>query len=378
MNEPGSGLVRSGRPRGVTGDGAIVTINPEGPAVNDNAASAPDAAPAVNGQPPTASRDEPADAGQPKNEAGGQPRASSEQPRPHHDRQLGTSGQAILVRHTGLDQSFGLLAVASPSDGVERRASQLHCDRLSFAVDRGVCLTIDRAYTSRQIIIFDAQFRILFRLPLAGLPSRVRLSPDGRLAATTSFVTGHSYGDDIFSTATNIIDTHTGQPLIGSLQDLEITRNGTRFQEIDFNVWGVTFAADSDRFYATLGTGGKALLLEGRVSARRMAVVYEGVECPSLSPDGQRIVFKKKVARDNAVTWQLTALQLTSLTETALTETRSIDDQVEWLDVNTVLYGVPRQPGSPVTDVWRSRADGTGRPSIFLPDAASPSVQRGE
>ena len=237
---------------------------------------------------------------------------------------------------------------------------------------------MDRAYTSRLIIIFDSQFRMLFKLPLAGLPSRVRLSPDGRLAATTSFVTGHSYGDDVFSTETNIIDTHTGERLIGSLQDLEITRNGTRFQAIDFNIWGVTFAPDSDHFYATLGTGGAALLVEGSVTARRMTVVHDGVECPSVSPDGRRMVFKKKLTRGAVTIWQLIALDLTTFRETALTEVRSVDDQVEWLDPDSVLYAVPRQPGSPETDLWRARADGTGRPAIYLRDAASPSVQRSE
>ena len=39
-------------------------------------------------------------------------------------------------------------------------------------------------------------------------------------------------------------------------------------------------------------------------------------------------------------TWRLHVLELATLRETALAETRSVDDQVEWLDDDTVLYGV--------------------------------------
>ena len=39
----------------------------------------------------------------------------------------------------------------------------------------------------------------------------------------------------------------------------------------DFNFWGVTFARDGNRFYATLGTGGKTYLVEGDVAARQAA-----------------------------------------------------------------------------------------------------------
>ena len=35
---------------------------------------------------------------------------------------------------------------------------------------------------------------------------------------------------------------------------------------VDVNFWGVTFARDSDRFYATMATGGKTYLIEGSVS----------------------------------------------------------------------------------------------------------------
>jgi hypothetical protein len=61
-----------------------------------------------------------------------------------------------------------------------------------------------------------------------------------------------------------------------------------------------------------------------------------------------------------------------------LAEDRSVDDQVEWLDNDQLLYAVPRAGSAGVlgSDVWRLPADGTGAPSILIEDAASPAVQR--
>ena len=55
--------------------------------------------------------------------------------------------------------------------------------------------------------------------------------------------------------------------------------------------------------------------------------------------------------------------------ETPLAELRSVDDQAEWLDDDTVLYGLDG-------DVWSVPADGTGEPERFLADADSPAVVR--
>ncbi len=62
-------------------------------------------------------------------------------------------------------------------------------------------------------------------------------------------------------------------------------RDGQPFHALDFNFWGVTFAADGDRFFATLGTGGVMHLVEDRLADRTLRVVAEGIECPALSPD---------------------------------------------------------------------------------------------
>ena len=287
--------------------------------------------------------------------------------------------RVLLLRHTGLDESFGVASVErldAASGG--RRATPLRCDRVDFAGERGVCLTTDRFYTTHAIMVFDAAFEPLHRLPLHGVPSRVRLSPDGRLAAVTVFVSGHSYLDEGFSTETSIVDTYSGERRIANLEELQVYRDGAPFRAVDFNFWGVTFAADGDRFYATLGTGGTTYLVEGRVSTRRADVVAEGVECPSLSPDQSRLVFKKRLPLAAGLGWRLHVMHLGSRAVTPLAELRSVDDQAEWLDDSTVLYAIP-DPSAPtpmVTDVWRVPADGGGVPELLLEGASSPAVLR--
>ena len=285
----------------------------------------------------------------------------------------------FLIRHTGLDASYGVMSVLRlGASGEDRRGTPLRCDRLHFVNDRGVCLATDRFYTTHSIMVFDGSFEPLHTLPLNGVPSRARLSRDGRRAAVTVFVSGHSYAKEGFSTETSIIDTYTGERIVRSLEEFEVRQGATRLRATDFNFWGVTFAADGDRFYATLGTGGHVYLVEGRVSDRRVTVLREGVECPSLSPDQTRVAFKKRIPTGTGFVWRLRVLDLVTSVETPLAETRHVDDQVEWLDDTTILYAMPdaSAPTARVTDIWQVPADGLGEPEPLLRHAFSPAVLR--
>ena len=117
--------------------------------------------------------------------------------------------------------------------------------------------------------------------------------------------------------------------------------------------------------------------MRGSVSSRSMTAVRGDVECPSLSPDGTRIGFKKHGDLP-AGQWRLAVYDLRTGAETVLAETRSIDDQVEWLDDRTIIYGLPRttDAGANTSDVWAVPADGTGAPWVLIPDAWSPAVVR--
>ena len=60
-----------------------------------------------------------------------------------------------------------------------------------------------------------------------------------------------------------------------------------------------------------------------------------------------------------------------------LAESRSVDDQVEWLDNDTLIYGLPLAGSDAArSNVWKVPADGTGKPSILIHDAWSPAVVR--
>ena len=106
--------------------------------------------------------------------------------------------------------------------------------------------------------------------------------------------------------------------------------------------------------------------------------MVEGVECPSLSPDQSRLVFKKRLPLAAGLGWRLHVMDLRSRAVTPLAELRSVDDQAEWLNDSTILYAIP-DPSAPtpmVTDVWRVPADGGGAPKLLLEGASSPAVLR--
>ena len=284
----------------------------------------------------------------------------------------------ILVRHMGVDGSHGFLAVdPGENDLGTRRATPLMCQRVHFAAGHGVCLVVERQFfTTYTAVVFDDTFRRVHRIPLNGIPSRTRLSPNGRHAAITVFVSGHSYSDSSFSTETSIINVETGALIVADLEAFEVVRDGVPFHELDFNFWGVTFAGDGNRFYASLGTGGHVYLVKGDIAAGRIEVLREGVECPALSPDETRVAFKKRLSPDSRQGWRVHVLDLATFEETALSETRSVDDQVEWLDDGRILYALPEEIGSATTHVWVVPADGSGQPEVFLEQASSPAVVR--
>ncbi len=208
--------------------------------------------------------------------------------------------------------------------------TELTCDRVHYAAGRGICLTVDRSVEDDLVwvTLFGSDFEPQHRFSMAGFPSRTRISPDGKYAVFTVFVTGHSYNDANMSTATILVDTVSGA-ILGNVEEFETWKDGRLFRAPEFNFWGVTFAKDSNRFYATLRHGDTTYLVEGEIATRRLTVLRENVECPSLSPDGARLAFKKRTLTGD---WHLTVLDLATMQETPLAEPESIDDQVEWLD----------------------------------------------
>lgn len=281
----------------------------------------------------------------------------------------------VLFSSAAFDSTNGYLAVR-PLDGSEdnRYRTELRCERVHFASGTGVCVTADRGVATKYAVqTFGPDFKVRHTLPLRGVPSRARVSPDGRRAAVTVFVSGDSYNSSSFSTRTTLIDTTTGLA-IADLEEFAVTRDGQGFKAVDFNYWGVTFARDGNVFFATLRTGGINYLIEGNIAARTARILRPGVECPSLSPDGARIVFKQRVTSS---TWRLHVLDVASLSDAALAETRSVDDQPEWLDNESIAYMLPNNSaGGGSVDIWTLSLTSSEPSRVLVPRALSPSIVR--
>jgi WD40-like Beta Propeller Repeat len=243
--------------------------------------------------------------------------------------------------------------------------SNLSCERVYFAAGRGICMGVAPSGVDYTAQVFDSKMQAIGSIPLSGLPSRARVSSDGRYGAMTVFVSGDAYleSSTAFSTRTYVVEMASGKA-IGQLEQFSVSKDGKPIDAADFNFWGMTFdPSDSDRFYATLGTGDHHFLVEGSISGREMRVLRDGVECPSLSPDGRQIAFKSRIGHGNR--WRLRVLDLSSLADHPVAEKRSIDDQAEWLDDDTLAYSDGR-------NVYTVPADGSGEAKLLVRDATSP------
>lgn len=288
-----------------------------------------------------------------------------------------TQRDRLAFLNTAQGPHRGSLA-SVPADAPEaaRTASGLTCRRFHAAAGTGVCLSSTPGALAQEnrAVVVDAELRELRAFPLAGTPSRARVSPSGRFAAWTVFVSGESYGAAFFSTRTSIVDTRTWA-LEPDLEKFAISLDGRPYSAADVNFWGVTFAADDDTFYATLGTAGQTHLVKGSVSRRAVTTLARNVECPSLSPDETRVAYKKRVTR-GASLWREHVLDLRTLREVPLAEKRSVDDQAVWLDDRTLAYALPTDGVVDSTDLWTVPADGTGAPRLLTPGASSPARLR--
>lgn len=286
----------------------------------------------------------------------------------------------LFFRHMGVDQHYGKVAwTDSGQPQVVNYVDTMACEVVYVSGGHGICLSADRGvFTTYAASLFDARtFAVSATVPLKGIPSRARVSIDGKVAAFTVFVSGHGYTTLDFSTQTLLLNTSTAE-VIADLESFTVRRDGKVIESPDFNFWGVTFTPDAKKFYATLSTSQKHFLVRGDIASRSAEVIHENVECPSLSPDAKRLAYKKRLMVGNRIVWQLQVLDLATGRETALSERRSIDDQLEWLDDAHVLYSVPaaEDGSSPSTDVWVAPADARSAPRLYQRNAYSPASAR--
>ena len=115
------------------------------------------------------------------------------------------------------------------------------------------------------------------------------------------------------------------------------------------------------------GRGDHHYLVRGNVTTRRAEVIRDGVECPSLSPDGTRIAFKSRA--DDPFVWRLHILDLKTGAEKQLPYPEVFDDQAEWLDNDHIAYDRNQV-------VMSVKADGSSPPIEMLPRAGSAAAVR--
>jgi len=281
----------------------------------------------------------------------------------------------IVFRSTSPGPTYGRLAAVPLDDpGGRRSVTRLSCERVHASAVGGVCLIAERgAFTTYRAELLTADLTPRAEVPMTGIPSRARVSPDGSWVAMTSFVSGHSYASSDFSTRTTIVETATGRDFGNLEQSFRTTLDSGEVSATDLNIWGVTFASGPRPalFYATAATGGTTWLVRGDLRRRTLTGVRRDAECPSLSPDGRTLVYKKAGGVGHG--WRYHVLDLATGSERLLSERRSVDDQVEWLDNSHVLYGIPRENSAEV-DVWKASVRNTHPPRMLIRNAASPAV----
>ncbi|MFI9319822.1 TolB family protein [Kitasatospora aureofaciens] len=286
--------------------------------------------------------------------------------------QAPSDGRRLLFRNMawGPHRDEITTVPADHPDG-PRTASGTQCLRFHAAAGTGICLQAEHGAledTYRGVVL-DDHLHQRRSFPAAGIPTRARVSPSGHLAAWTVFVSGDSYAGTNFSTRTSIVDVRDWS-LRENLEDFAVIKDGRPYQAHDVNIWGVTFA-DDNTFYATLATSGQTHLVRGDLAARTLTTLHDNVECPSLSPDGTRIAYKKRVpGLSPDAPWRLYVLDLATGAETATAEQRNIDDQALWSDDGTLLYALPGDYGA---DLWTVPADGSGAARLVTKAAVAPA-----
>jgi len=282
-------------------------------------------------------------------------------------------GPRILFRSTAPGSAGRVATVASGDGAGPRTVSAVACNRVYAAAGSVICLRPDGPLATYQLAVLGPHLAEVQNYPLVGVPNRARVSPSGHWLAWTVFVAGDSYNGGRFSTRVGMMNTVTGDT-VDTLETFAVAVNGKPYQAADLNFWGVTFA-DDRTFYATMSTAGHRYLVIGDLAARTVRTLATNVECPSLSPDGTRIAFKSAIGDRPSRGWRLSVLDLATMRRTPLAETRSVDDQAAWAGNSQIMYAVRRGPQA--SDVWTVPADGTGTPSLLIPDAESPASLAG-
>jgi hypothetical protein len=316
----------------------------------------------------------------------------------------GKRGAYMLVSNPGSPvQEYGhvqAVALNEKQRPSSRTPTPLSCIRLSLAQSalnsedaKIFCFSIKKsslhleAYKHPTEFLFSSQLNLLstFEAPKGiskpPIVNRARISPDGKYTASTVFTFGTGYTTIAggFSTETRISKTDGSLPA-ENIEKWRITLNNAIITAPDLNLWGVTFdPVNTDRFLVTVATNGKPRLAQGSIARKEIHVINNtsDIECPSFSPDGKKIAFKRKKSIANQ--WSPAVLDLTTGVETVFEVDRSVDDQIEWLNNHTLIYEVHMTVPFGLTTISLMMLDMrsvTNKHQLFLQDARSPTFFR--
>ncbi|MFJ6672964.1 TolB family protein [Actinosynnema sp. NPDC091369] len=282
------------------------------------------------------------------------------------------------VAVTSVDGDLMFVALADGRDRVEqvrlaepgaRGGTPMACRRVYRAGGTTVCLKLAGPGPTYAAEV-SRDGAVVRTVPLPGVPSRAKVSASGQVVTWTSFVTGDSYAvPGGFSTRTGFLDLRAGA-VVESLEGFTAVVEGRPHAPQDVNYWGLTVAGDDRTFYATLASGGYTWLVKGDLVERRLESLRRDAECPSLSPDGTKVAYKKRIGRLGP--WELAVLDLATGQERRLPGTAGVDDQATWLDDERLAFAaVPKD--AELASIHVVPADGSSSAVPVIPDATSPS-----
>lgn len=286
-------------------------------------------------------------------------------------------GEVMFVNRVPGDD-YGRLGIRH-TDGT-RTLLERRCLRVHVNSGNAVCLSGDDGLVPSYTTTFfaaDDPYQTELKSYASALPSRARISPDGSLSTVTAFISGTSYADISGETSTIVtIDEIEGRARLRGANQLTVEADDDKYLNLDSQYWGLTFA-DNDEFYITGFFGEGPEIMRGSLDSMTVAPIGRDGSCPSLSPDGKTLVYK--ASRDDGG-FDLVAVDIDTDTMWQLGETRSVDDQVEWLDNDTILYAVHPEGGDtavqPEFDLWMLDIAPDSEPELFLPNADSPATVR--
>lgn len=279
----------------------------------------------------------------------------------------------LMFRALAPRAAHGQVALLPLARDVEPDVSSLACVRLHYAGGRGVCIVQESsaAGATYAAFVFDHRLTLGPRLALDGVPTRVRVAPDGRRGAITTYAEEERPEGERLVTRTRLIDMRTAQ-VIADLDRFRVDNRNLPPISGPIDLAGVAFERDGDRFFATLSSATTRYLVAGSVGERRLTTLRTGVANEALSPDGRRLAVKRLLPERGV--WQVAVIDLATWAERDLPHAdRRVDDQVEWLDEAHVLF---HDVDGESTSLWALAADGQSGPRVVVRHAYSGVVQR--